>query len=43
MNRSAINAAYREAIDPNIARFPGIEEDEAPLIRLISEPSKADQ
>jgi len=43
MKRSAINTAYREAIDPNVGRFPGIEEDETPLIRLISEPSETDQ
>lgn len=28
-------------LDPNIGRFPGIEEDEAPLIRLISENESA--
>jgi len=26
-------------VNPDIGRYPGIEEDEAPLVRLVSEPA----
>ncbi len=30
-------------VDPDIGRFPGIEEDEEPLVRLVSEPAEEDK